>query len=188
MNAVLDTAFEIFMDGTERPTAAEIAERAGVSTSSLFRYFTSIDDLRTQVAVRYVELHRDVLEPKPPTGADYDERRRLFVDLRIRAGTSLGPISRRLQGRAVDELALVPIQTQFRSIVAKQVTTHFDPELAGTTPARRADLVSVIDSMTSIDAFQILQGIHDRSESQVRRSWLSAIGVILHPTTTTSKN
>lgn len=181
VNAVLDTAFGIFMAGNERPTAAEIAERAGVSTSSLFRYFDSIDDLRAQVASRYLELHRDVLEPEPPTGAPYEERRRLFVDLRIRAGATLGPVSRRLQGRAVDEPALIPMQQHLRSIVAKQVTTHFEPELAAATPARRADLTAVIDSMTAIDAYRTLHETHGRSEQQVRRAWLSTIDAIIGP-------
>jgi AcrR family transcriptional regulator len=179
VNAVLDTAFEIFMDGSERPTATEIARRAGVSTSSLFRYFSSIDDLRAQVAVRYLEEHREVLEPDLPAGAEYEQRVRLYVDLRIRAATTLGPMSRRLQGRAVDEPALIPIQRQFRAILANQVETHFDAELATTPPGRRADLIAVIDSMTSIEAFRILHETHGRSELQVRRSWRSALHAIL---------
>ncbi|MEL6981563.1 MAG: hypothetical protein AAFO29_03980, partial [Actinomycetota bacterium] len=77
---------------------------------------------------------------------------------------------------------LVPIRSRFRSIVAEQVPTHFDPELASTTPARRADLIATIDSMTSIEAFLILQDTHQRSETQVRRSWLAAIDAILAPT------
>jgi AcrR family transcriptional regulator len=182
VNAVLETALEIFMDGNERPTATEIARRAGVSTSSLFRYFSSIDDLRAQVAERYMEEHQDVLEPHPPDGADYQERLRLFVDLRIRAGSTLGPVNRRMQGRVFDEPALIPIQTRFRAILATQIETHFESELARVTPARRADLIALLDSMTSIEAFRILHETHDRTESQVRRSWLPALDAILRST------
>lgn len=181
MNAVLDTAFEVFMSGTERPTAAEIAARAGVSTSSLFRYFTGIDDLRAQLVARYLEQHRDMLEPETPTDAGYEERSRRFVDHRIRVATVLDPISRRLQGRALDEPALLPIQAHVRSLIANQVPTHFGPELADLTPARRDDLTSVLDSMTSIEAFRILREQHDRSEAQIRRSWRAAITALLPP-------
>lgn len=167
------------MNGNERPTAAEIARRAGVSTSSLFRYFASIDDLRLQVASRFLDDHRDVLDPQPPTGADYDQRRRLFVDLRIRLATTVGPMSQRLQGRLVDEPGLLPIQTTFGRLLADQVTTYFDPELSMLTKARRDDLVGLVDSLTSIEAFRILHEIHDRSEPQVQRSWRSAIDTLL---------
>lgn len=179
VNAVLDVAFEIFMDGSEQPTAAEIAKRAGVSTSSLFRYFTSIDDLRAQVAARYLELNRDILEPDLPPGADYEVRSRQFVDIRIRAGATLGPIRLRLQGRAADDPAFIPIQTQLRTIVGNQVMTHFEPELAATTPARRADLTALIDAMTSLAAYRTMHDIHGRTEAQVRRSWLAALEVLL---------
>lgn len=179
VNAVLDTALEIFMEGNERPTANEIARRAGVSTSSFFRYFASIDDLRGQVAARYVEQNRELLEPRPATGAGFEERRRCFVDLRIRTGATLGPMSRRLQGRVVEDPTLGPIQEQFRAILANQVDTHFDAELATITPARRADLIALIDSMTSIEAFQILRETHGRSDTQIRRSWSAALDALL---------
>ena len=49
---MLDTALEVLIAGTERPTAEEVAKRAGVSVSSFFRYFENIDDLRSQAAAR----------------------------------------------------------------------------------------------------------------------------------------
>ncbi len=190
MNAVLDTALEVFLEGDEQPTANEIARRAGVSTSSFFRYFASIDDLRAQAAARYVERNRDILDPGLPATADFEERHRRFVDLRIRAGVILGPASRRLQGRVVAEPGLAPMQEQFRALLTSQVTTCFAAELASTTPARRADLIALIDSMTSIEAYQILHETHGRTDAQIRRVWSSALGAILEtispPDTNTS--
>lgn len=169
------------MEGTERPTANEIARRAGVSTSSFFRYFESIDDLRDQATNRYVEQHHDLLESSPPSEAGLEKRSRLFVDLRIRAAAALGPASRRLNGRAVSEPGLIPIQTRFHATLAGQVEAYFEPELSSTTRARRAELIALIDSMTSMEAFQIMHETHARTEQQVRRSWLSALDGILRP-------
>lgn len=179
MNAVLDTAIEIFRNGSERPSAAEIARRAGVSTSSFFRYFDGIDDLRMQVAQRFIEQHRGLLEPDVPEGLGARQRMELFVELRIQAGSILGPASRQLQGRAVDEPDLVPIQARARRILADQVESHFGPELDAFTPARRADLVAIIDSMSSIDAYRIMTDIHGRTDAQVRRAWLATLTALL---------
>ncbi len=179
MNAVIDTAVEVFVNGEEYPTASEIAERSGVSTSSLFRYFASIDDLRDRVAERYIEQHRDLLESDLPDGANFEQRTRAFVDLRIRAGATLGPMNRRLQRRMTNEPGLKPIRARFRSILTGQVEAHFDAELAALTTARRADLIALLDSMTSIEAFQILHENHDRTETQIRRTWLGALQAIL---------
>ena len=179
VNAVLDVALDIFTSGTRRPSANEIARRAGVSTSSFFRYFDSIDDLRNQVADRYLEQHRQLLEPSVPDGAELDERRQRFVEVRIRAGAAFGPVQRSLSGRAADEPGLLPIQARFRAVLARQVEAHFGPELADATPARRDDLVAVVDTMTSIDAYRILRETHERSDTQIRRAWLAAIDAVL---------
>lgn len=167
------------MEGSERPTATELAERSGVSTSSFFRYFDGIDDLRGQLIARFMEQHNDLLAPDVPPDAPFDERLRLFVEVRVRAGTALGPMARRLQGRAVDEPGLIPMQNRARSMLADQVPNHFGPELATLTPARRADLTAVIDAMTSIDAYRTLDEIHGRSEAQIRRAWTTALTTLL---------
>ena len=179
MNAVLDVALDIFTSGSQRPSASEIAKRAGVSTSSFFRYFDSIDDLRNQVADRYLEQHRQLLEPSVPDEADLSERRQRFVDLRIDAGATFEPVQRSLSGRAADEPGLAPIQARFRTILTRQVDAHFGPELAEATPARRDDLVAVIDTMTSIEAYRTMRQTHGRSDTQIRRAWLAAIEAVL---------
>lgn len=167
------------MAGNERPTADEIARRAGVSTSSFFRYFEGIEDLRSQASARFVDRHRDLLEPTLPEGLDTEERVRRFVDLRIRAGVTLGPIGLRLQGRIADEPALVPMQSRVRSVLAAQVGLYLEAELSALSPARRADLTALIDSLTSLDAYRTLSETHGRSEAQVRRVWRSAIAMLL---------
>lgn len=177
--AVIDTAYQIFMTGEERPAAAEIARRSGVSTSSLFRYFTSIDDLRGQVAERFLDQHRDLLDARPPDGATFEERSRAFADLRIQVGLTFGPIAQRLQARMFDEPGLASIRARFRTMLADQVDAYFEAELGAATPARRADLMAVIDSATSVEAFRILYESHGRTEPQVRRAWLTALDAIL---------
>ena len=43
--AVIDAMFELIAEGKVPPPAEALAERAGVSVSSIFRYFDNLDEL-----------------------------------------------------------------------------------------------------------------------------------------------
>ena len=167
------------MTTDERPGAAEIARRAGVSTSSLFRYFASIDALRDEVAERFLDQHRDLVDARPSDGLTFEERIRAYVDLRIEVGRTFGPIMQRFSVRIANEPALAPLRDRFQARLARQAEAHFEPELVSVTPARREDLAVVIDSATSIEAFRILRETHGRTEAQVRRAWIATLDSIL---------
>src|SRR5271166_3275079 len=53
-NAIFDAAIELFVaKGFDETTVEEVAQAAGVSRASLFRYFSSKDDLLAQNVVKY---------------------------------------------------------------------------------------------------------------------------------------
>ena len=47
--AVVDAMLELYVEGNLDPSSDEIAERAGLSPRSLFRYFEDLDDLGQEV-------------------------------------------------------------------------------------------------------------------------------------------
>lgn len=50
--AIVDAMLELIMDGTMEPSAAEIAERAGVSARTVFRHFEEMDTLYCEMTER----------------------------------------------------------------------------------------------------------------------------------------
>ena len=56
--AVIAALLDIVREGDLRPAASEIAERAGVSHRSIFRYFDDLDDLvRTAIDEAFARAH-----------------------------------------------------------------------------------------------------------------------------------
>ena len=178
VEAVLDTALAFLREGISEPTADQLAERAGVSTSSLFRYFESIDDMRSQAAARLIERHGDLIRSSPTPDADLGARIDEFVEVRLRVGEHFGPMMTTLQARVnTDELS--PLLAQFRTPLWEMPDRYFGPELATLTQARRAELAALVDTLTSIEAWRHLTTSHGRTPRQTKRAWASAVGILI---------
>src|SRR4051812_46447745 len=61
--AVLDALGAFYDEGVYTPSTAEIAERAGLSPRSLFRYFDDVDDLNRAAIERQVTRAQPLLDP-----------------------------------------------------------------------------------------------------------------------------
>src|SRR6266511_2162507 len=67
-DAIWDAATDLFAEkGFEETTVDDIAQAAGVSRRSFFRYFSSKSDLMAQVIVSYATALTDAINACPPT-------------------------------------------------------------------------------------------------------------------------
>lgn len=65
--AIVDAMLDIIMDGKMEPSAAEIAERAGVSARTVFRHFEEMDSLYSEMTERMEAQIMPIIQ-KPFTG------------------------------------------------------------------------------------------------------------------------
>lgn len=177
-DAVVESVFALIAEEGSTPTVEAIAARAGVSVSSIFRYFDSLDDLHQQT----IEHHFDQVAPLfsvPSIGeGDRDERIARYVDARLRLYEAIAPVARVARSRAVDAPRIAEGLTAARTQMARQARTHFAPEVTARTPARADDLVALIDSTTSFESWDLLTTTHARTAAQVRRAWTSALALL----------
>jgi AcrR family transcriptional regulator len=67
-DAIYDSAIELFeAKGFDETTVEEIAQAAGVSRASFFRYFSSKDDLLAQNVVKYGDALTAAIKASPPS-------------------------------------------------------------------------------------------------------------------------
>src|ERR1700689_1428031 len=67
-DAIYDAAIELFaVKGFDETTVEEVAQAAGVSRRSFFRYFASKDDLLAQNVVKYGAILSAAIAACPPT-------------------------------------------------------------------------------------------------------------------------
>jgi len=91
--AVVDALLDLLRAGNPRPTAKEIAERAGVSLRSVYVHFDDLDDLFGAATRRQIELVAPLLVVVPATGT-IAERAETMMRARAEIFEELGPIRR----------------------------------------------------------------------------------------------
>lgn len=176
--AVLDATVDLIQERGGPPGAEEIADRAGVSPSSLFRYFDGLDDLRRQAYDRFFDRYRHLFEvPELGTG-DLDGRIEALVKARVALYRTIEPSSRLTRTRVLEQPEAAAAVHMVRERLAEQCRVQFGPELGALTPAARDDLVAVIASLTSFESWDHLQEL-GRTTPQVRRAWSSALRSLL---------
>src|SRR5438045_9710500 len=60
--AAVEALVELFEEGVYQPSTSEIAERAGISPRSLFRYFEDVDDLHRAAIDSQLERAQPLLD------------------------------------------------------------------------------------------------------------------------------
>src|SRR5262245_14953173 len=83
-DGVIDALLALFRDGNYEPSMADIAERAGLSLRSVFRYFEDVDDLHKAAALRQITLVLPLLELEVPPEASTADKIRFVVRARTR--------------------------------------------------------------------------------------------------------
>ena len=176
---VIDSVIDLVFEGNTPPTAEQVAARADVSMSTLFRYFDTFDDLRNQAATRFFERYSDRYEIPDLGQGSFDDRIDSFVTSRLTLHEANHPISRLIRQRAPEVTSTHERLESLRAEMAQQVAEHFHKELASTTPAIREDLIAVVATLTSFESWDQLRNHHRRSPAQIRRVWKRTVAAVL---------
>ena len=176
--AVIDAMFTLLENGSA-PTTEAIAERAGVSVSSVFRYFESLDDLQRETIEAHFVRFGPLFDIPAIGEGDMGARVRRFVDARLELHTSVAPVARLARARSYDQHLIADRITEIRESFVSQVRAHFAAELDSRSGAEADDIVHTVDSLTSFEAWDLSATTHGRSRRQIRRAWIHTITTIL---------
>jgi len=177
--AIIDAAFSLILDGKAQPSTEQIAERAGVSVSSIFRNFDGLDDMQQRVLDRFREHYAHLLLATPPEDSGVDDRIAFFVRLRLDLYEQAGPLLMTARMRALhDDTWIEPIHRN-RSLLAAQTRACLAPEISERTPSAAADLVALVDSIMSPEVYDLMTKFHARSRRQLSSSWTAALRSVI---------
>lgn len=176
---VIDSVIDLVLEGHAPPTAEMVAKHANVSMSSIFRYFDTFDDLRNQAARRFLDRYADLYEIPNLGSGSFAQRLDGFVSSRLDLHEATQPMATLVRQRAPEVASTHQFLDRLRAKLATQVRQHFNEELAATTPATQDDLVAVIATMTSFEAWDQLHNHHERTRAQIRRAWKHSLSAVL---------
>ncbi len=162
--AVVDAVLEILRERPQEtirlPSAAEVAQRAGVSERTVFRHFADLDSLFLAAAARLRPIHEEYMGPRPDS-PDVADRIASIVRLRSKLYEEIAPVRRvaihlsHTQPVVVEQLAVS------YSAARAQIADVFEPELSRLDGRRRPIVLEALDlsmSWSAWDALRTLQG------------------------------
>jgi TetR/AcrR family transcriptional regulator of autoinduction and epiphytic fitness len=176
--AVIDAVFSLVQDGKVPPTVDEVAARAGVSVSSIFRNFDGLADLQRQALEEFQPKfdHLFVVADGDRPRAD---RIQAHVLARVELLAAAGGLLRIARARTLDHAPMLGGVARLRGKLADQTRLRFALEIEQLSPAEAANLCAMIDAMTSPDAFEVMSGAHARTPRQISKTWTTALASVL---------
>ena len=166
-DAVVEALLSLLDDGNFRPTARQVAERAGVSLRSVYVHFDDLEDLFTAATHRHFERVRDLIERIPDQGP-LDKRLDLFTRQRARIHEASGQVRRAAVLQEPFSPALAEVLALARKLSRAEIELVFGQELDGRTGAERERLVIELDMLASASVWEVLRLQYDQSADAAR--------------------
>lgn len=165
--AIVDALLDLLEAGELRPSAARIAERAGVSLRSVFQHFSDVETLFATAAerqkLRIAPLMRPIPDgPLPARIAAFASQRAKLLELITpvrRAAILMEPFSRELHARLMG----------FRTDKGAEVQRVFAREIAARPAAARRPLTAALVAASGWTTWQALREHQGLDRTQARR-------------------
>jgi AcrR family transcriptional regulator len=175
--AVIDALVQLFDEGSYQPTTDEIAERAGLSPRSLFRYFDDIDDLNRAAVERELARAQPLLEVGISADAPTADKIDGIVEARLRMWEAVEPAARAARLNAFRRPVIAAQLADGRTFLRRQLRALFAAELAGD----RASLLGAIEVLTSFESYDLLRIDQRLSRAKTVSTLTSALRALLIP-------
>jgi AcrR family transcriptional regulator len=177
--AVVDALLALLREGTLRPTATEVAERAGVSLRSVYVHFRDREDLFLAASRRQVQWLSALIDPLPGPDAPLPERVTAFAAVRARLNEANAPVHRAAALEAARSSALAAGQRRSERFDRDWVDRVFAPELDALGADARARAVAAIDLVSCGASWERLRHAHALTPAQAEAVVAQAIDALL---------
>jgi AcrR family transcriptional regulator len=154
--AVVDALLDLYSEGNLRPGTDEIAERAGISPRSLFRYFEDTDDLAGEAVSRQLARALPLVQIDIGPDAEFADRVQALVDQRFRLFEAVGQAAHVTRLRAPFQPRLAETLTENRRFLRSQIRTLFAGELAAMDDDRAHSVLAAADVLATFESYQLL--------------------------------
>ena len=166
-DAVLDAMIALTTETGEEPAIEAVAERAGVSYRSVYRYFDDRTELLLAAIGRLMGDVWPIFDVEQLGQGTFDERLERFITVRIRAYRRLAPLSRLAMRRSLSEPVVAVQFDTVRSFLREQLCTQFASELSSLADPERVVVVRAIDTMFQFEALEFLAGFEELGDDEI---------------------
>jgi AcrR family transcriptional regulator len=154
--AVLDAMISLTNETADEPPIELIAERAGVSYRSVYRYFDDRTDLMLSAIDRVMGEVWRIFDVEELGEGTLDERIAHFITSRLRAYHELAPLTRLAARRSATEPLVLEAFDSVRGYMRDQLEAQFAAELGQIDEAERGLVVAALDVMFQFESLEFL--------------------------------
>jgi TetR/AcrR family transcriptional regulator, regulator of autoinduction and epiphytic fitness len=177
-SGIVQALLDLLNDGVLTPTAAQIADRAGVSVRSVFQHFADMEALYGDLAAEQRERIAPLLAglERPELLAD---RIAALVTQRSELFETIAPVRHAIGTRAFESAALQERLTELAASLREQVESQFAPEVQAQPPRRRRPMVDTLDLLTSFEAWDRLRVVQRLDRRQTEQTLADVLAAVL---------
>jgi AcrR family transcriptional regulator len=179
--AVLDAVVELFSEGNLDPGPDEVADRVGLSTRSVYRYFEDRDGLVRAAIDRHLERVFPSYLIHAIGEGGLDDRIRRFVGARLRLHETIAPTARAARIRAAVNPILREQVDLTRQALREQVDKHFAAELDALDEPRRLSVSAAVDALGQFESLDYLRVHRGLSHEDTETALVEALHALLDP-------
>jgi AcrR family transcriptional regulator len=170
--AVVSALLELYSQGEVQPPAARIAEIAGVSERSVFRYFDDMEDLASCAINVQWERVREIYETLESSG-NLQQRINSIVDHRLKLYDKVGSVMRVALVAAYKSQVVASAVKERRQIMGRRALQQFENELKSASDVENKE--RILDYTLSLENIIYLKEALGLSHSKVRETLTVAI-------------
>jgi AcrR family transcriptional regulator len=172
----------LIMDGHLRPTAAEVAERAGVSLRSVFQHFEDMESLYAAVAAAQMARLAHHVSQEPASGP-IERRVDAFVDRRAELLEMITPVRRAAIIQEPFSEVLAARLRWAHDVAREEVERTFAPELQAISARERGVVATALDVATNWPAWDACRRMNGLSIEDSKRVMARTIRALLKEAT-----
>ena len=177
-HSVVDALLDLLGEGDLRPTAARIAERAGVSLRLVFHHFDDLEAIYSELADRQAERVKPLTVPISIT-LPLSRRLEEFSAQRGRLLETLSPVRRAAVLMEPFRPALAKRLKHARDLMRAAAIAAFAPELSKLDANEKRATIAALDVATSWVAWEQMRRHQGLSETEARGVMATTIRALL---------
>ena len=170
----------LYEEGELAPTAAQIAQRAGVAVRSVYGHFGDVETLAAEVSERQWQVHGRLMDAEPIAGT-LTERVDELVARRAELFEAIAPVRRAGMLHAHRSDTIAANLRRLAQRLRAQVAQTFAPELDIVGRARATELLDAADLLLAWESWERLRTQQGCSPARARRVLAGALVRLLDP-------
>ena len=172
---IVDALLQLIESGETEISAALIAQKAGLSERSIFRYFDDVDDLYRSVCDLSISKEIEFARIDEAGAGSLDTRIENLVNQRVRIYTMNENIAPAARAFAFKNHVIKNQLVLGRKFLRNQIKTQFAAELNQLDKAQQQVVIATIDALTTFENYDMMRSDQKMSVHTIKSILTEAI-------------